>query len=80
MVIPKIAFIVPFNNGVINDIILGIATAKGFFAFTIVALDFGEEFAILLPRPDGDVFAVTATAVGNLRSKSYLICPIIAQV
>ena len=69
VVIPKIAFIVPFSNGVINDIILGIATAKDFFAFTIVALDFGEEFAVFLPRPDGDVFAVTATAVRNPRSK-----------
>ena len=69
VVIPKIAFIVPFNNGEINDVIFGIATAKDFFAFTIVALDFGEEFAILLPRPDGDVFAVTTTAVGNPRSK-----------
>jgi hypothetical protein len=69
VVVPKIAFIIPFSNGVINDIILGIATAKDFFAFTIVALDFGEEFAILLPRPDGDVFAVAGTAVGNLRSK-----------
>ena len=65
VVIPKIAFIVPFYNGVINDIILGIATAKDFFAFTIVALDFGEEFAIFLPRLDGDVFAVAATAVAN---------------
>ena len=69
VVIPKIAFIVPFNNGEINDVIFGIATAKDFFAFTIVALDFGEEFAVLLPRPDSDVFAVTATAVGNSRSK-----------
>ncbi|MBQ6486972.1 hypothetical protein IJI89_00910 [Candidatus Saccharibacteria bacterium] len=69
VVIPKVAFIVPFCNGVIDDIILGVATTKGFFAFTFVALDFGEEFAILLPRPDSDVLAMAATAVRNPRSK-----------
>ena len=69
VVIPKIAFIIPFDNGVIDDIILGVATAKGFFAITFVALDFGEELTILFPRPDGNVFAVTATTVRNPRSK-----------
>ena len=69
VVIPKIAFIVPFDNGEINDVIFGIATAKDFFAFTIVALDFGEEFAVFLPRPDSDVLAVAATTVRNPRSK-----------
>ena len=32
-------------------------------------LDFGEELAILFPRPDGNVFAVTTTTVRNPRSK-----------